>query len=550
MSSYTWAYQTSPSVLAQQVETYADLRLPPTSSAPPLNPIDRYVADLPTGVIVTHDTRSLCPPLQVMLPHDIAYSNTGSNYQRPLQDPADNESSRSGSNNLYYTGFAAPTESSSESPEEDDYPQQQQSSAATSPGYHGPTFVESWDQDHYMSQASDLNAAVDPDLAPKDFVCPKEVHISSCGDDRSQEGHNDTIEDDDENCCGYPQTETMMFLPYDRQCYPYDQPTPPMGVYSHQHDNSLRHDRSCSSAQGSRQNSPDRLEKLKLNRARRIKCPRSMMQPYQERSGEGERSRKIRGEKGRGRGAGKKTKEKKVCRLHPTKVFAHASDYKKHMNQQHLRPFLCVLYFAGCAQTFGSKNEWKRHVYSQHLQISYWTCDDPLCADRKAIFNRKDLFGQHIKRMHPAPAGSKDSTTAYMDRMIDRCRVERRKPPQNSRCGYCNQSFEGPQSWDQRMEHVGQHYEKNNYKGLSSDCWVRDEGLVDWALVHGIIEDTGNGTYTIVSTGKDAIVKAGVEQKKLAKEEMARARGYRDVGDIDDDERDADGDDEYYYRET
>ena len=85
---------------------------------------------------------------------------------------------------------------------------------------------------------------------------------------------------------------------------------------------------------------------------------------------------------------------------------------------------------------------------------------------------------------------------------------------------------------------MGQHYEKNNYKHISRDCWVPDEGLIAWALEHGIIEHNGDGVYTIVSTGKDAIVKAGVEQKKLAR------AGYLD--DDDDDEYDAEGDDDEF----
>jgi len=90
------------------------------------------------------------------------------------------------------------------------------------------------------------------------------------------------------------------------------------------------------------------------------------------------------------------------------------------------------------------------------------------------------------------------------------------------------------------MEHVGQHYEKNNYKDISRDRWVPDEGLIAWASKHGIIDHTGNGVYTIVSTGKDAIVKAGVEQKKLARV------GYTDGGDDDELDYDAEGDDEDY----
>jgi len=95
------------------------------------------------------------------------------------------------------------------------------------------------------------------------------------------------------------------------------------------------------------------------------------------------------------------------------------------------------------------------------------------------------------------------------------------------------------------MEHVGQHYEKNNYKGISRDRWVPDEGLIAWSLEHGIIEDNGAGGYATVSTGKDAIVRAGVEQKKMAKKEMARALRYPDDCDVDDYDDDADGDVDY-----
>jgi hypothetical protein len=65
------------------------------------------------------------------------------------------------------------------------------------------------------------------------------------------------------------------------------------------------------------------------------------------------------------------------------------------------RPFHCDFTFAGCQQTFASKNEWKQHINSQHTQPYYWRCDFPSCIDRKtATSNRKDLFGQHLKRMH------------------------------------------------------------------------------------------------------------------------------------------------------
>ena len=69
------------------------------------------------------------------------------------------------------------------------------------------------------------------------------------------------------------------------------------------------------------------------------------------------------------------------------------------------RPFVCPLAPYGCSGTFTSKNEWKRHINSQHICTGFWRCD--LCPDRPARpndFNRKDLFTQHLRRMHnPMP---------------------------------------------------------------------------------------------------------------------------------------------------
>ncbi|KAK1918458.1 hypothetical protein P3342_001376 [Pyrenophora teres f. teres] len=42
------------------------------------------------------------------------------------------------------------------------------------------------------------------------------------------------------------------------------------------------------------------------------------------------------------------------------------------------RPFPCPLAAYGCTSNFPSKNEWKRHVSTQHIKLTYWRCD--LCA--------------------------------------------------------------------------------------------------------------------------------------------------------------------------
>ncbi|KAJ4306187.1 hypothetical protein N0V88_000983 [Collariella sp. IMI 366227] len=81
--------------------------------------------------------------------------------------------------------------------------------------------------------------------------------------------------------------------------------------------------------------------------------------------------------------------------------FTSQSDLDAHTKKHHNRPFNCVFDFAGCPSTFASKNEWKRHVATQHLLLNYYVCTDGACATKPppsspctgAIFNRKDLFG-------------------------------------------------------------------------------------------------------------------------------------------------------------
>jgi len=176
------------------------------------------------------------------------------------------------------------------------------------------------------------------------------------------------------------------------------------------------------------------------------------------------------------------------------------------MQVKHLRPFKCTFSFAGCNQAFGSKNEWKRHVTSQHMYLSCWECNLSLCKDRQAFFNRKDLFGQHLKRMH-VPNGKEVGSflpEAQKKTVLEQNRVERerwireeipniqdscfkvlRETPLESNCEFCRAKFSGPKSWDLKMEHVGEHYE--NGEKPPPDGHFEDEGLVKWALEQGLV---------------------------------------------------------------
>jgi len=98
------------------------------------------------------------------------------------------------------------------------------------------------------------------------------------------------------------------------------------------------------------------------------------------------------------------------------------------------RAFVCVFAFAGCSATFASKNEWKKHVSTQHLKLDRWNpaigCAsnphfrDSQCRTSTAEFNRKDPFMQHLQRMHT---------------MISPAEPRQRKHGDRARAGYYSQ---------------------------------------------------------------------------------------------------------------
>ncbi|KAK7746391.1 hypothetical protein SLS53_002350 [Cytospora paraplurivora] len=193
------------------------------------------------------------------------------------------------------------------------------------------------------------------------------------------------------------------------------------------------------------------------------------------------------------------------CTLCSHAPFKDSSSLRKHVAAAHTRPFPCAFSFAGCTSTFGSKNEWKRHIASQHLCLQYYRCSEcPLSAaeGKGNEFNRKDLFTQHLRRMH-APFAIKKALTKgdskmqtewdnHVKKMQQSCLVTRREPPQQVSCPKddCQKEFEGHIAWDEWTEHVGRHMEKGDGVRLGVDPM-----LAKWALDEGIIERDENGGH-------------------------------------------------------
>ncbi|KAK2882721.1 hypothetical protein FQN49_000083 [Arthroderma sp. PD_2] len=201
------------------------------------------------------------------------------------------------------------------------------------------------------------------------------------------------------------------------------------------------------------------------------------------------------------------------------------------------RIFSCVFSPYGCTSSFASKNEWKRHVLSQHLQLGFYRCDIGHCKVSKSIssptsnpyscdcstpisstpshscaittmrtpndFNRKDLFTQHLRRMHapwltlPSPheptKGEREAFDKQLDEVRARCWVQQRQAPQHSQCNYCSHEFVGPHSWEDRMEHVGKHCEVMDTEERE------DLALREWAIQEGVIQPFGPDKWLLAS---------------------------------------------------
>lgn len=173
--------------------------------------------------------------------------------------------------------------------------------------------------------------------------------------------------------------------------------------------------------------------------------------------------------------------------------------------QNDRRSFPCPLTAYNCSSTFSSKNEWKRHVGTQHIKLGFWRCD--LCApttdpsDASVLyyndFNRKDLFTQHLRRMHAAQGSGARHTNEHpvnednIQEHQARCHLQLRHAPQQSICPIagCDREFFGPTSWDERMEHVGRHMEKDKDGADVFDFtnWKLDTALEQYLIHEGLI---------------------------------------------------------------
>ncbi|KOS20206.1 hypothetical protein ESCO_006162 [Escovopsis weberi] len=210
--------------------------------------------------------------------------------------------------------------------------------------------------------------------------------------------------------------------------------------------------------------------------------------------------------------------------------FQTAKQLEDHVKAKHARPFICVFHFAGCPARFEAKNEWKRHVSTKHVSLKYWLCLEGNCAQSRgspthrrtgmlptlgSIFNRKDLYTSHVRRMHPEAAREDEREGRRQaqgpeggDRLKRMQEGALRKRldflPDRMACPVlgCSSEFHGSNAWNERMEHVAQKhfdYTSPEYQADVGFGGPNDAGLTAWASRSDvqIIKRTSSGGWCL-----------------------------------------------------
>ena len=119
------------------------------------------------------------------------------------------------------------------------------------------------------------------------------------------------------------------------------------------------------------------------------------------------------------------------------------------------KPYGCT--FLTCSETFGSKNDWKRHENSKHFPQETWRCDAEKVgggACVKACY-RRHSFQEHLKKDHDI------SDPEVLKTKVDACRIGRNCQVRFW-CGFCNKLVDlinkGLEAWTERFDHIDDHF--------------------------------------------------------------------------------------------
>jgi hypothetical protein len=256
--------------------------------------------------------------------------------------------------------------------------------------------------------------------------------------------------------------------------------------------------------------------------------------------------------------------------------FSSVVEFEKHNKTVHSKRYICTFAFAGCPSIFNSKNEWKRHCTSQHLGLEEWECTECLPhtngrsstsgmtnttsnsssgslgasgeigasggngkghgSSRPGTFNRKDLFTQHLRRMHaPANVKRNQKTTPHWEARLLALQTaghrSRRRAPEHVGCSVCGTDYVGRAAWDGMMECLAKHAEAGGESTPSASSGV-NQLVLAWAVHEGVVTTDGASGWNLV----------GGKSESRARQPEVDRRGYDNV--YEDGYEDAEGEEE------
>lgn len=179
-------------------------------------------------------------------------------------------------------------------------------------------------------------------------------------------------------------------------------------------------------------------------------------------------------------------------------TFETETRLKKHSRKVHELPYFCIFHAEGCHEQFGCKNEWVRHVRVQHIRLETWRCEIDQCggrgsredalprgAKRNNDYGRKDLFLEHVRRIHKklyhsCPEG--EQRKEFLSKLQAKSRMDLRRPPSDLACPCCPSPFLG--NFDAWLEHAAKGMEDKpelwrNFCERRLQAWMITEELLE-----------------------------------------------------------------------
>lgn len=152
--------------------------------------------------------------------------------------------------------------------------------------------------------------------------------------------------------------------------------------------------------------------------------------------------------------------------------------------------FPCLLQRYGCKAVLTSRNEWKRHIATLHMKMDSWLCNIQGCVSSKQKFSfyRKDLFVQHLKRLH----AFRDEE--LLNQTASSCYKRWREPPSMAVCTHCSsdslsgKTFSGPDAWGLSLDHVAGHLKQAHYESVPEDPYLKE-----WLIAHSVLVTNKQG---------------------------------------------------------